>query len=176
MAPRSPEDGGAPDARGSAGAAQAAPVTVDPSPTTDLSMPPRGRQLAAFVAFAASVLTLIQLAVAYADPGPVTVGVAVVLLATSLACWRLWARRTEVTVVLTGSRLEIVRDHGRHVFDLADTRAPVDVIGLPGDRSWRVLFYRRGLTPYVLDATMVDPAEFLRVLHAHRPEVHYRPR
>jgi hypothetical protein len=50
------------------------------------------------------------------------------------------------------------------------------VIGRPGDRDWRVLFHRRGMGPYVVDASMVDPAEFMRLLHAHRSEVNYRPR
>ena len=33
----------------------------------------------------------------------------------------------------------------------------------------------RQMRPYVADKSLVDPAEFMRVLHAHRREVHYRP-
>ena len=172
--PPSPEDGGASDARGSTGAAPAAPVTSPPP--VDLSVEPRSRHVAGFLMVAVAVLTVVQTAVAYADPGPITLGLAAVLALGVLAIWRGWLRHPGATVVATGSRLEILRDGGRHVFDLADTRSPVDVIGLPGDRSWRVLFYRRGMAPYVLDATMVDPAVFMRVLHAQRGEVHYLPR
>lgn len=179
--PPSPEGGEGSDARGPAGVALAAPVTVPitgPAPTPiDLSVAPSARRVVAFLLFACAVVAVVQAAVAYADPSALTLGLAGVLVALTLGCWRTWARRaTSTTVTLTGSHLEIVRHGSRHVFDLADTRSPVDVLGLPGDRSWRVLFHRRGLAPYVLDASMIDPAEFLRVLHAHRPEVHYRPR
>lgn len=178
--PPSPEDGGDSDARGPTGAAQAAPVTAPAGPAVDLgvdlSAATGDRRVVGFLLFAAAVVTVIEAAVAYADPGAVTLGLTGVLVLVTLGTWRVWSRRTAATVVLTGSRLEIDRDGGRHVFDLADLRSPVDVVGVPGDRAWRVLFHRRGLSPYVLDATMVDPAQFMRVLHAHRAEVHYRPR
>jgi hypothetical protein len=169
----SPEDDEASDARGSTGAATPAALVT---PAIDLSVEPVTRKVAGFLLFAAAVLTAIEAAVAYADPSTITLGFAgILLLATALA-WRARSRHSRATVVATGSRLEILQDGGRHVFDLADTRSPIDVIGRVGDRSWRVLFYRRGMAPYVLDASMVDPAEFIRVLHAQRSEVHYRPR
>lgn len=171
--PPPPEGGEISDARGPAGAAQAAPVTAAP---VDLSLQTGSRRVVGFLLFAAAVLAVLQAAVAYADPGVVTLGLAVVLAALTVAAWRSWAGRSPTTVVLVGSSLELVRDGGRHVFDLADPRLPVDVVGLVGDKSWRVEFYRRGMAPYVLDATMVDPTDFLRVLHRHRSEVHYRPR
>jgi hypothetical protein len=173
--PPSPEGGGSSDARGPAGAAQAAPVTQPPAPV-DLSVEAGSRRVVGFLLFAVAVLAVLQAAVAYADPGPVTLGLAAVLAVLTVATWRAWAHRSATTVLLVGSRLEIVRDGGRHVFDLADPLLPVDVVGLTGDRSWRVEFHRRGMAPYVLDASMVDPAELLRVLHGHRSEVHYRPR
>ncbi|HEY0951046.1 hypothetical protein [Nocardioides sp.] len=178
VTPPSPEGGGASDARGSTGAAPTAPVTSRPATpqTVDLSIEPRSRHVAGFVLFAATVLTTLQAAVAYADPGILTLGLALALAGGTVAAWRAWVRRPVTAVLATGSRLEIRRAGGRHVFDLADLRSPVDVIGVAGERTWRVLFYRRGMAPYVLDATMVDPAAFLRVLHAQRPEVHYVPR
>ena len=193
--PPPPEGGGASDARGSTGAATSAALVTpapddhggdssdahaaDPSSAAaalDLSVEPTARRVAGFLLFAAALLTAIEAGVAYADPGVVTLGLAGLLLLTTGVAWRAWSRRPVATVTVSGTRLEITQGGGRHVFDLADTRSPVDVIGVPGDRSWRVLFYRRGRTPYVLDASMVDPAEFMRVLHARRSEVHYRPR
>ena len=180
VTPPSPEGGGASDARGSTGAAPTAPVTspvTSPAPEPiDLSLEPRSRHVAGFVMVAAVVLTTIQAAVAYADPGLLTLGLALVLAGGTVAAWRAWLRRPVTTVLATGSRLEIHRAGGRHVFDLADTRSPIDVVGVPGERSWRVLFHRRGMAPYVLDATMVDPGTFLRLLHSQRPEVRYLPR
>lgn len=186
--PPSPEGDGASDARGSTGAATTAALVASgprapdrdhaatSEPTVDLSVGPTIRRVAGFLLFVAALLTAIEAAVAYADPGAVTLGFAGLLLLATGFAWRTWSRHAIATVLVSGSRLEITRDDGRHVFDLADLRSPVDVIGLPGDRAWRVLFYRRGMTPYALNATMVDPAEFMRVLHARRCEVHYLPR
>ncbi len=192
VTPPSPEDDGASDARGSTGAATPAALVTPGSqapdrgltaacsptidPTVDLSVEPTARRVAGFLLFAAAVLTAIEAGVAYADPGVVTVGFAGLLLLAAAVAWRAWSQHPVATVTVSGTRLEVTRDGGRHVFDLADLRSPVDVIGVPGDRSWRVLFYRRGMAPYTLDASMVDPAEFMRVLHARRPEVHYLPR
>lgn len=172
--PPPPEGDGASDARGSTGAATTAAL-VTPA-TLDLSVGPTTRRVTGFLLFAAAVLTAIEAAVAYAEPGVVTLGFAGLLLLATGVAWRAWSRHPAATVTVTGTRLEIAQHGGRHVFDLADLRSPVDVIGVPGDRSWRVLFYRRGMTPYVLDAGMVDPAVFMRVLHARRSEVHYLPR
>lgn len=142
----------------------------------DLTVDHAARRITAFLAFATSVVTLLALLVAYADPGATTVGLALVLAAGTVALWRRWAGQSDATVVVVGSRLEVVSGRAKHVFDLADLRSPVDVIGRPGDRRWRVLFYRRSMPAYVVDASMVDPAVFMRMLHARRPEVHYRPR
>ena len=193
VTPPSPEDDGASDARGSTGAATPAALvtpTVDTASvgtasvgtvsvgtaSMDLSVEPRTRRVAGFLLFASAVLTAVEAAVAYADPGAVTLGFAVILLLATVLAWRAWSGHPSATVLVTGSRLEVLQAGGRHVFDLADLRSPVDVIGSTGDRSWRVLFYRRGMAPYVVDASMVDPAQFMRVLHARRPEVHYLPR
>lgn len=142
----------------------------------DLGVEPATRRVTGFLLFAIVVVLALAAAVAYGDPGPATVGLVLLLVAALLAIWRLRGRHREATVVATGSRLEIMRNGGRHVFDLARRDNPVDVVGLPGDRHWRVQFHRRGMRPYVVDASMVDPEGFMRLLHAHHCEVHYRPR
>ncbi|WP_181407607.1 hypothetical protein [Nocardioides sambongensis] len=45
------------------------------------------------------------------------------------------------------------------------------MIGRPGDSGWQVRFRRRGLDPYVVDASMVDPHAFVRQLREWRPEL-----
>jgi hypothetical protein len=122
------------------------------------------------------VVTVLAAAIAYGDPRAVTVGFAVVMLAATAGLWRLRGRRRTGSVLAAGSRIEVRRGGSRHVFDLADTGSPVDVIGTPGRRGWRVLFYRRGLPPYVVDASLVDPDLFMSVLRAHRPGTAYPPR
>jgi hypothetical protein len=67
-------------------------------------------------------------------------------------------------------QLEILGGGGRYVFDLASHYTPIEVVGKPGARGWKVLFLRRSMTPYVVDASMVDPEHFMRVLREYRPE------
>ena len=58
----------------------------------------------------------------------------------------------------------------RFVFDLSGGYTPIQVVGSPGDRDWRVLFLRRNEDPFVVDSSMVDPHEFMDVLHHYLPE------
>jgi hypothetical protein len=169
----SPEDGET-DTLGAGVASVATPAPLPP--IIDLGVEPATRRVTDFLLFATLVVLLLAVAVAYADPGPVTIGLALLLAGVLIATWRVRGRHRTAAVVATGGRLEIVSNGGRHVFDLARRDHPVEAIGLPGDRRWRVLFHRRGMRPYVVDASMVDPGAFIRLLHGHRCEVHYRPR
>lgn len=172
----SPEDGEADESGGTGVASVAATPVLRPFPLViDLGVGPTTRHVTTFLMLATLVLTVLATAVAYGDPRPVTIGLVLLLVAVLLLTWRFRSRRSTATVIATGSRLEVVGDGSRHVFDLSRRDNPVDVIGLPGDRQWRVLFHRRGMAPYVVDASMVDPTAFMRVLHAERSEVTYRP-
>jgi len=129
----------------------------------------RGRRVA-------GVLTLLSLAAtaaaayrAWPHPTTLTLGVAglLALLTVVLAMLRSGAPVTRVSV--HAGRLDILRGESRYSFDLTDDQTRIDVVGSPGERRWRVLFHRRSLAPYVIDATMVDPVEFTRILRRHRP-------
>lgn len=149
---------------------------ADGTPTIDLGTDdPAARHVAAFLVFALGVVTLLAAAIAYAAPGPLTLGLLLVLAAATGVAGRTWRQRAATVVTATGSRLAIERHGSRYVFDLASPRSAVDVVGTPGEPGWRVLFYRRGMAPYQLDGARVDTAAFMRVLTEHRPEVHYRP-
>jgi hypothetical protein len=67
-------------------------------------------------------------------------------------------------------QLEVVQGGGRFVFELASGYTPIEVVGAPGDRNWKVLFVRRNMDPFVIDSSMVDPQEFMEVLRRYRPE------
>ena len=45
------------------------------------------------------------------------------------------------------------------------------MIGHPGDTHWSVRFPRRGLDPFVVDASMVEPHDFVAKLREHRPNL-----
>ena len=154
-------------------AAGAAPTVAPLDLGTD---EPAARRAAAFLTYALAVVALLAAAIAYADPGPVTLGLLLALVAGTWAAGRTWRRREPVTVTATGSRLEIVRAGSRHVFDLASPDVPVDVVGIPGEPGWRLAIHRRGMAPFELDGARVDAPELMRILTEHRPEVRYRPR
>ena len=57
------------------------------------------------------------------------------------------------------------------VFDLASTYTAIEVVGKPGSKKWKVQFLRRGMPPVIVDSTMVDGRDFMRILSFYRPEL-----
>jgi hypothetical protein len=56
-------------------------------------------------------------------------------------------------------------------FDLTSSFTPIDVQGKPGRHGWRVIFHHADMTPFVVDSSMVDAHEFMRVLYYYRPSL-----
>ena len=103
------------------------------------------------------------------DPGSIGLA-AIVLLATAM----LWAIRAGASVTkleIHQGQLEVIQQGGRFVFDMASEYTQVEVHGEPGKRGWKVLFPRRGMPPFAIDHTMVDPDDFMRVLRFFRPQL-----
>jgi hypothetical protein len=95
---------------------------------------------------------------------------AIVLMATAMV-WAIRAGAAPTKLEVHQGQLEVVRQGDRYVFDLASTYTRIEVRGRPGRRGWKVLFPRRGMAPFAVDATMVDPDDFMRVLRFFRPEL-----
>lgn len=86
----------------------------------------------------------------------------------------LWAARASTSVThveMESGRLSVTRNGDTWRCDLAGRGTPVEVVGTPGRRGWKVVFPRPGRSPHVVDASMVDPAHFTRVLAHYRPDV-----
>lgn len=101
-----------------------------------------------------------------ADLVPVGIAAALTLV--------LWAVRSSTSVArlsVEGGQLTITRNGETWRCDLTGRATPVEVVGQPGRRGWKVVFARRGRPPYVVDASMVDPVHFTRVLAHYRPDV-----
>jgi hypothetical protein len=43
------------------------------------------------------------------------------------------------------------------------------MVGRAGTRRWKVLFLRKGMAPYEIDARLVDPEQFVEALKPWRP-------
>lgn len=117
------------------------------------------------------------------------------LAVTAYAGWRAWEERTTTSVgllatagVLTlvlyalragsgvrhlsvrGGMLDVADADGHAVFDLVSAATRIEVVGSPDRRGWQVLIDRPTTSPFVIDASMVDPHDFMRVLRAYRPD------
>lgn len=98
-------------------------------------------------------------------------GGVIVALTVALA-WG--ASRTRVVPVEVSVNRGIVYvDQGStsHRFDVRRPTAGVEMLGQPGDAGWQVRFRRKGLEPFVVDATMVDPHDFVRQLREWRADL-----
>jgi|SoiMethySBSTD1v2_1073268.scaffolds.fasta_scaffold281819_3 hypothetical protein len=107
---------------------------------------------------------------AFLAPDTLTVGLTAVLLVLTLALWAIRTTSPVTHLAVRSGQLVVTEAGGRQLFDLSGGFSPIEVVGTPGDRSWRVLFHRRGMDPFVVDASIVDPRSFMETLQRYRPE------
>lgn len=153
--------------------ADPAPIARRVGRSMNVDFTPRSgaRRAVALVLVLAVAGLLVATMVAVQDPTTLTLGVAGVLLVLVLALWAIRAASPVAHLSVHAGRLEVVRGGQRDVFELASNGfTPIEVRGRPGQRSWKVLFVRRGMEPFVVDASMVDPHQFMDVLRRYRPE------
>lgn len=106
---------------------------------------------------------------AWQDPTTVTIAVAVFFGVVTLVLWSAHSRAAPPKVVVENGVLTITRHDARHIFDLKSSYTPIEAVGTPGRRGWKVLITRRSMDPFVIDDSMVDPHEFTKVLEHYRP-------
>jgi hypothetical protein len=100
-----------------------------------------------------------------------SIGLAVIAVLATAMVWAIRAGASVTTLEVHQGQLVVLQQGTRFVFDLASQYTLVEVHGVPGRRGWRVLFPRRGMAAFVVDATMVDPDDFMRVLRFFRPQL-----
>lgn len=92
------------------------------------------------------------------------------LLASGLLARAAWRTRVvPVEVWVEEGVVQVRRGDQALTFDLTSETTRLEVSGDTDDTHWRVRFYRRALDPFDVDATMVDPEEFMAVLRRYRP-------
>lgn len=99
--------------------------------------------------------------------------VALLMLAlTVLLAYLAYNSRVETFEVSVGRGMVYIDSSSNsYRFDLRQKTTQVEMTGQPGDAGWQVRFVRRHLDPFVVDASMVDPHEFVRQLREFRPEL-----
>jgi hypothetical protein len=99
----------------------------------------------------------------------------VALLMLGLTCvlavlaWNSRVERFEVSV--SRGMVYIDSSSSSYRFDLRTSTTQIEMLGEPGDPGWQVRFLRRHLDPFTVDASMVEPGEFVRQLREWRPEL-----
>ena len=93
----------------------------------------------------------------------------VLALVALLVFLRLGAMSSSVT--LADGMLEVVFGDNHHKFDLTSDKTVVEMEGDPGDRDWRMMLVRRGLSPVEIDASAVDPEPFTEAMRQWRPNL-----
>ncbi|MBC9735353.1 hypothetical protein [Nocardioides marmotae] len=162
----------APPATPTTEAEPAQPVDTAPTASTNHVFKPRTgpRRAVGILLLVALVATAGAAYLASEDPTTFTLGLAGTLGALTLVLWAVRAGSAVTRMSVTAGQLEVLRGGGRFVFDLRSRYTPIEVVGEPGSRGWKVLFVRRSMAPFVIDSSMVDPEEFMQVLRQHRPE------
>ncbi|MDP2773417.1 MAG: hypothetical protein Q8O61_07645 [Nocardioides sp.] len=143
-----------------------------PGPSRDLTFKPKrgARRLVGLLLLVALAATAYAGYLAYEAQTVESIVVAAGLGVLALALWAIRAGSSVSRLSVTNGQLEILNASGRFVFDLTSVYMPIEVVGTPGQRKWKVLFVRRSMAPFTVDSSMVDPQEFMAVLREYRPE------
>jgi len=107
---------------------------------------------------------------AYQSRDSVEIGIAAIVTVATLVIWAIRAGATVTRLTVKRGQLEITRQGGRMVFDLASAYTSIEVLGKPGTKKWKVHLIHQGMVPVTVDSAMVDGREFMRVLGFFRPE------
>lgn len=98
-------------------------------------------------------------------------GFIMVALTLGLAWGAARTKVVPVEVSVVRGMVYVQQGESSHRFDLRKPETAVDMVGRPGDSGWAVHFGRRGMDPFVVDASMVDPDHFAHQLREYRPEL-----
>ena len=91
---------------------------------------------------------------------------------TVLLGYLAWNSREETWEVSVGRGMVYIDSSSdSYRFDLRSSTTKIEMTGQPGDAGWQLSFLRRHLDPFTVDATMVDPVEFVRQVREWRPEL-----
>ena len=143
-----------------------------PGPPVDVDFPPR-RGTRRVLTVAVLLMALATAGAAWQvreDPDPESLTLLASLGVLTLFTWAVRAGSTQTTLSVRGGQLHVQTGSRRTTFDLGSSHTPIEVIGRPGRRGWKVVFGRGTMRPFTVDAGLVDPVEFMRVLRRYRPE------
>lgn len=98
-------------------------------------------------------------------------GVVMIALTILLAWGAARTRVVPVEVSVVRGMVYVQQGETSYRFEVRKPETDVEMVGQPGDPGWQVRFGRRGLEPFVVDASMVDPHDFVARLREFRPSL-----
>ena len=143
-----------------------------PGPPVDVDFPPR-RGIRRVLTVALLLMALATAGAAWqvrADADTASLTLLASLGVLTLFTWAVRAGSSLTTLSVRNGHLHVQTGSRRTTFDLSSSHTPIEVIGRPGHRGWKVVFGRGTMRPFTVDAGLVNPREFMRVLRRYRPE------
>ena len=125
------------------------------------------------IALGATAIVAAMVALLAAIDRGLTSPVALVMLglAVLLAYLAFHSRVERFEVSVGRGMVYIDSSSNSYRFDLRSATTEVEMTGQPGQPGWQVRFLRRHLDPFTVDASMVDPVDFVRQLREWRPDL-----
>lgn len=150
-----------------------APKPVDGPSRPDVEFAPRSgtQRLAGALLVAATAGWALTSWWAWDRASPTWAGVAAIVGLLGVGLWFLRAASAPPRVRITGGILQIEEHGQRHAWDLTNPYLRLQVVGRVGRAGWKVLLLRPEQPAYVVDASVVEPREFMAFLRSYRPEL-----
>jgi hypothetical protein len=152
-----------------AGSAAPAPIRHTFRPRT------RARTAVGIGALLAASASVLGVYVASREQDAPSIGIAATLWVLTAIIWAVHSGTSVTRLSVRGGQLQVVRQGVRTTIDLTSSYTPVEVHGKPGKHGWKVVFRRRDGSSFVVDHSMVEPGEFMRVLRYYRPGLDTEP-
>ncbi|MCL2541543.1 MAG: hypothetical protein FWE71_03675 [Nocardioidaceae bacterium] len=98
-------------------------------------------------------------------------GIIMVLLTIGLAWAALRTRVQPTEVSVVRGLVYVKKGETTHRFDVRNASTQVEQVGTPGDPGWEMRFARKGMDPFVINASMVDAVDFVGQLKQWRADI-----
>lgn len=97
---------------------------------------------------------------------------AVIVLLTVVLTWAALRTRVEpIEVSVVRGMVYVKKGESTHRFDVRSPSTQVEQVGVPGDPDWEMRFPRKGMDPFVINASMVDAPDFVAQLRQWRADL-----
>ena len=145
---------------------------LPPEATTDLAASRRDPTVVPVALGATAVVTGMVALFATFDRGLFSPLTLLLLALTCLLGYLALNSRVETfEVSVSRGMVYIDSSSDSYRFDLRSSTTQLEMVGQPGNPGWQLNFLRRNLDPFTVDASMVDPVEFVQRIREWRPDL-----